>query len=290
MKYLKILSLAAVVTLGTLAISSCGPGDDAKPQPVITFDAGDDYISTDMGLAANRAFKISVSANHTVNMTTMEVSVSYNGGPAEAPTNCDICDTTINARTFTGVISATTKGSAGTEVWTVTVRDAEGQMATKTLTITNLGSDFAQALDFLQDNQGNPFKVYHINFQAGAYSAYQMGVGNIRSNEPEAWKDIKDSTLASEYQNWPGRWTSGNGTQFKKVTNYSWGNFKFNNELVDAFNKSTAASQTIVLPQDGDLFLAKLSNGKVAMIEITDVNKTTTGDADYIQFTYKYAP
>jgi hypothetical protein len=286
MKNIKLLSLFALVTFGALFISSCGTTDDddtPAPKPVLNFLGGSEFIDEDISKTSDQPFKIAITANHTSNIKTLTVTQSIDGG-AEIP----LLDSSLSEKIIAEYIyTGTTALTAGTETYTFTVADKDGNSTSKSIVITNLG-DPGLNLDVLEtDNNGATFKVY--NFQGALAGAYGITVGgSLRSNESNDDKDIQDSTGLSETSNWPARWTSRNGTTFKKVSASSWSSVTNDSEIAAAW-AAGGTPTTFVSVTNGDVYLLNLkSAGKYALVEITDVVSTAGADNnDYVQFRYK---
>ena len=92
---------------------------------------------------------------------------------------------------------------------------------------------------------------------SGAYSITLND--NYDSNESNEVKDIQDSTTQNETSTWPARWTSRNGTEFRKVTSSSWATITNDSELLAAWDASGTSETTIDIA-DGDLYVLDLGN------------------------------
>ncbi|MFT7100654.1 MAG: hypothetical protein ACJA19_001156 [Bacteroidia bacterium] len=285
MKNIKLLSLFALVTLGAVFISSCGTTDDdtPAPKPVLNFLGGSEFIDEDISKTFDQPFKIGITANHTSNIKTFTITQSIDGG-VEIP----LLDSSLSEKIIAEYIyNGTTAATAGTEIYTFTVADKDGNSTSKSITITNLG-DPGLNLDVLTvDNDGATFKVY--NFQGGLKGAYGITIGgSLSSTEPNAGKDIQDSTTSAETSSWPARWTSRNGTTFKKVSASSWESITNDSEIAAAWASGETPTSSVNIT-NGDVYLLNLqSSGSYALVEITDVVSTAGADNnDYVQFKYK---
>jgi hypothetical protein len=288
MKNIKLLSLFALVTFGALFISSCGTTDDddatPAPKPVLNFLGGSEFVDEDISKTSDQPFKIAITANHTSNMKTFTITQSIDGG-AEIP----LLDSSLSEKIIAEYIyNGTTALSSGTEMYTFTVADKDGNSTSKSITITNLG-DPGLNLDVLEfeNDKVTPFRVY--NFQGALPGAYGITLGgSIRSDEPNAGKDIQDSTASAETASWPARWTSRNGTTFKKVSASSWVSITNASEIAAAWAAGDTPTSSVNIT-NGDVYLLNLqSSGRYALVEITDVVSTPGADNnDYVQFKYK---
>lgn len=289
MKNIKLLSLSALLGLGSFFLTNCGTGEDVAPKPTLEFIGGSEYVSGDVSLPGSSNFTVGLNATHTAKMSSLKVTVSYDGEPEVIDPNCTLCDTIIDTRDLRIDFTGKTRAAAGTEVWNFTVADKDGNATTKSITITNLGTGGASLIEYTQEPGGQTLKVWNfIGPNAGAYDL-QIG-GNLLTADPNSQKDIQDSISTADGTNWPGRWTSRNGTTFKAVTGYSWSSVTNSSQLQAAWDDSGAefSSFTVV---DGASYMAKLrGTSTLVFIEITDVVKTTNNNSDYVQFRYKKAP
>jgi len=254
MKNIKFLSMIGMLAFGSLLLTNCSDGDEPDPTPVLNF-LGGSYISSNTSLAANTDFAIAVTANHTKNIKSLKVIQSLDG-----QTDVDLVDSAYNDKTIAEfVFNGTTAASAGTEIYTFIVADKDGNSTSKSITITNIGDSGNDLDTYEKDNDGNTFKVY--NFQGPAAGAYEMAAGPLTSGDANSRKDIQDSTVNTETNNWPARWTSRNGSTFKKVSSSAWSTITNDAEIVASWDDA-GAEQSVITATTGDLYIihAKSSN------------------------------
>ena len=281
MKNIKFLSMVGMLAFGSLLLTNCGTGDEPDPSPVLNF-LGGDYISTNTSLAANTDFTIAVTANHTKNLKSLKVIQSLDG-----QTDIELVDSAYNDKTIAEfVFNGTTAASAGTEIYTFIVADKDGNSTSKAITITNIGDPGNDLETFEKDNNGETFKVY--NFQGPAAGAYEMAAGPLSSGDANSRKDIQDSTANVETNDWPARWTSRNGSTFKKVSSSAWSTITNDAEIAASW-EAAGSEQSVLTAVKGDFYIihAKSSN-KYGLIEITDVVSTPSDNLDYVEFRYKF--
>jgi hypothetical protein len=283
MKNIKLLSMFALLAVGALTLTNCTTDDGTPdPSPVVNFLGGAAFVDEDISLAASTDFAMAITANHTQNIKSLKVTQEINGGVA-----VEVVDSTFSDKTITQFIyNGTTADTEGTEVYTFIVADKDGNSTSKSITITNLGNPGNDLVEFLADNDGETFKVW--NFRGAKLGSYGITDGiNYSSTDPDAGKDIQDSTTAAETGSWPARWTSRNGTEFRKVTASSWSTITNDAELLAAWDV-VGTSETTVDVTDGDIYILDLGNGGAfALVEITAVESTSGDNNDYIQFRYK---
>jgi len=273
--------MVGMLAFGSLLLTNCGTGDEPDPSPVLNF-LGGDYISTNTSLAANTDFTIAVTANHTKNLKSLKVVQSLDG-----QTDIELVDSAYNDKTIAEfVFNGTTAASAGTEIYTFIVADKDGNSTSKAITITNIGDPGNDLETFEKDNNGETFKVY--NFQGPAAGAYEMAAGPLSSGDANSRKDIQDSTANVETNDWPARWTSRNGSTFKKVSSSAWSTITNDAEIAASW-EAAGSEQSVLTAVIGDFYIihAKSSN-KYGLIEITDVISTPSDNLDYVEFRYKF--
>jgi hypothetical protein len=281
MKNIKFLSMVGMLAFGSLLLTNCGTGDEPDPSPVLNF-LGGDYISTNTSLAAKTDFTIAVTANHTKNLKSLKVIQSLDG-----QTDIELVDSAYNDKTIAEfVFNGTTAASAGTEIYTFIVADKDGNSTSKAITITNIGDPGNDLETYEKDNNGETFKVY--NFQGPAAGAYEMAAGPLSSGDANSRKDIQDSTANVETNDWPARWTSRNGSTFKKVSSSAWSTITNDAEIAASW-EAAGSEQSVLTAVKGDFYIihAKSSN-KYGLIEITDVISTPSDNLDYVEFRYKF--
>lgn len=287
MNKFRLLALAAIVSFGTVFIQSCGPGDDPEPYPEVNFIGDAGFTALDASINGGTAFKIGVVATHTVKLTKLEIFVSYDGGPNLRPADCTVCDSSIDGTNLRAVYSGNTRLVAGTEKWTFRVTDKNNNSTSKSITITTTAGTGDNLIEISKDNDNNTLKVY--NFKGPKAGAYDLkNGGNLLSGDPNADKDIQDSTRDEEVATWPARWGSRNGTMFKLVTAYTYAQVTNSSILADAWTSSGNAKEALTGIKSGDLIVAKLrGQDEYALILVTNVNSTPGDNNDYIEFKYK---
>ncbi|MFY0643668.1 MAG: hypothetical protein JXR19_04310 [Bacteroidia bacterium] len=287
MKNLKSLALIVTMAAVPVFLSNCGDTETVDPSPVLEFIGGGDYISGDVSLPTGTDFEVGINASHESNIESLKITVSYDGGAALTPAGCTLCDTAFSAKTLRVDFVGTTGNSVGEEKWSFTIADKDGNSTTKTITIDVLASgDDLFVFEMDNSNPPQPHRVW--NFIGPNKGAHQMGAGSVGSSDPNAWKDIQDSITIAEGSNWPGRWGSRNGATYKKITGYSWVNMANTAQLEQAWNDAAGSGTATITPAKDEFYAIKLTNGKYAFIEITDVVSTPSDNLDYIQFRYKY--
>jgi hypothetical protein len=281
MKKIKFLSLIALVSVGAIFLSNCGPETVEAPKPIVNFLADAKYVSANSALAASTDFTIGLTATHSSTLRTLTITKAVNGGAAVIEKEEELSGNTLAIYEYKGV----TEASVGTEIYTFTVADKSGNSTSKTITITNIGDPGLELIDLTVDNNGDFFRVYNFRAPTGFLGAYYLGQGPMAYNDPNSQKDIQDSTVAGE--KWPGRWTSRNGSTFKKMSADKWNSITNDATIVAAWAAATGETSVIDL-KEGDAYLVNIkgTSTKFAAVLITALDKTVA-PKEFAQFVYK---
>jgi len=280
MKLKQILNLSILAVSSVFVLNSCGDGTD-NPAPIIDLIAESGSITGDVTMDGDKAFTLVFNVSDDSKVKSVEVSSSVDGRSSAQ------FDTTVGAKTIKIKLSKKSLARIASEVWTISATDDDGNTSTKAITITtNTSASGTPLTEFTKDNNNLPFKVWNFHGpNAGAFDLME-GIPQTKS-DPNADKDIHDSTGTSEIAQWPGRWVSKNATMFKKVTSYTFANI-INTGMLDAAWASSGAETKFMMVNTGDLYIAKLrgTNTKV-LVSIVEVKKTSGDNLDYIQFNFK---
>ena len=282
MKNIKLLSLLALLGVGALFFSSCGGDDTPDPKPILNFIGGADFVSADVDLTANTAFKIAITSSHADNITSFKIIQSLDGS-----VDVDLFDSMgIKTKVISEyVYMGTTGATAGSEIYTFIVADKNGNSTSKSITIRNLGDPGRNLETLTQDNDGNSFKVW--NFRGANEGAFGITVGTaLFLSSPNSEKDIQDSVSTADAE-WPARWTSRNGTTYKKLSADAWTTVTNDATIVAAW-KAGGTAQTSVVVTEGDVYVLNLAGSDVySLVRIADVVSTPSDNLDYVEFAFK---
>jgi hypothetical protein len=289
MKKIKFSLMAIVAMTAMVYLNACSgeEGDDIKPTPNLELIGGSGYVASDITLEVESPFTFGINVTSSVRLEKLEITRNI-GGTINIPANCSACDSSLSDKTLRVDVDFTTGTSTGTEIYTITVTDKDGGSTSKDITITvvEAGSDLEEIT--ADDNGGETLKVYNfLGPQLGAFDLLQ-GLP-LSSGDPDSDKDIQDSTTNAELNAWPGRWTSRNGSTFKKLgSGYTWDNIKTDVALKAAWDDNTDNPESFLTVEDGDLLAIKLRGGDTyCLIEILEVVQTSNNNNDYVAFQYK---
>ncbi len=286
MKIKQILGFSILAISSAFLLNSCGDGTP-NPAPGIDFIAEGGSLTSDVSMDGDKAFTLVFNVTDDSKVKTVEVKSVVNGRISPQ------LDTTIDKASAKIKLSRKSYAAIATEVWTITVTDDKGSSTSKSITITTTSAASGDPLSsFDKDNLGDPFKVW--NFLGPKPGAFNLLDGvPLTASDPVSEKDIQDSCILAEVSQWPARWTSKNGTTFKKVTGYTFDGVSNTGQLDAVWNASGSASKSMVVSV-GDLYIANILAksspvrlaGKV-LIYIMDVKKTAGDNLDYVQFKFK---
>jgi hypothetical protein len=283
MKNIKFLSLLALLSVGALFLTNCSGTDEdvPEPSPVVNFIGGTDYVDEDISLAANSTFTMGIIASHESNIKSIKITRAISGNVA-----IELLDSSVNDKVITDFFYTTaTQNSAGSEVYSFIVADKDGNSTTKTITVTNIGVPGLD-LNFYNedDNGGDPIVIYNFRAPNGFLGAYELGLGPLSSSDPNSGKDIQDSTNSGE--SWPARWSSRNGSVYKKVSSSDWTNVTNDATIQAAWDDAGAATNFVNL-SEGDIYLMDIkNNGKLAIIRILTLDRSVISK-EFVSFEYK---
>lgn len=286
MKKLNYLLSLLVVFGMAFTFTSCDDEETDPVLPTLTF-AGGDYIDADATVVAGEELAFSwTSQKGDAKLETFTIKVgnnwavdnaNYEWNGAEDPANWDN-ETFVGTATFTA-------GQAGDEmVFTFTVTDKDGEMASKVITVTVEASagpitsysaklmgaqNHATLGSFLDLETGDTYFVSTAaNNQAVVDVIYYYGATNA------AALAAPDDAGANEFSVFGlGAWTTKNSTKFA-TTSISAADFTAMTDdgaFVDA--SETSATQLAA----GDVIAFKTVGGKMGLIHVASIDGTDAG-------------
>lgn len=175
------LFVGLLLITGMGFITSCSKDSTTDVSPSIVFKGGVDFIASDVTLDAGSSFRVGITAaaNSTSgkNLTKFKVVRTFNNTPTTE------LDTTINTANFSWEAYYSTNTSAGTERWTFTITDKDGQTNELAFVITTeaTAGEINTYTAVLMGGQENP---NHGSFYStGNDSVMIMGIANLAQNQ-----------------------------------------------------------------------------------------------------------
>jgi hypothetical protein len=275
MKTLKKIGFMFVMAaVSAFIFTACGT-DEASPKPKVTFDSdvSAGYTFADAEVTVGTLIKIGVIATSEVNIKTVEMHVSDG-------TNTDLVyDTTLNEKQFTDDIFRNASANIGTETWTVTVTDKDGNSASRSLKITTKKE--SDSLSIIEDEQ--VFNIIGPNH--GAYDLVASATRGV--GDPAAQKDIVDQTTTSTFSR---EWGTLNGSEFIRLNSGALQQFVLEDDIITRWNaNSGSATSTLSNLDEGDLILCKSGQAGQYYVIALHTIMDGAGNDDYYQFDYKGA-
>lgn len=127
------LTLAAFAIISTSFLTSCD--EDEHVPPAMVFKTGNNYVSNDMILGVQDTFVVGVDATKTEDeLDLFNVSVAYDGGSGTT-----IASDTLDVSqedAYSVDVTLVTRNQTGTEKYSFTIIDRDGNITSKDITIT----------------------------------------------------------------------------------------------------------------------------------------------------------
>ncbi len=191
-------------------------------------------------------------------------------------------DSTISGKNLVMFYDLISHTSTVTETFTVKLEDNNGEINTVTFKIY-------VAAFLLDEHEG----IIYSSLGTGNYG-WDMLLNLPRTtSDNESDIDMYNFTDVGEFgapYYFNNGWTAGNATRFKRANWYEYENAT-QETAVDAYTGGTIS----VFPSDqatavsaGDIYIVNLRNqNQYCVLKITEVNKTSGDNMDYVRFTYK---
>ncbi|MBK8547333.1 MAG: hypothetical protein IPL63_08055 [Saprospiraceae bacterium] len=288
---LKFLTFAII---GMLFFTSCT--DETTEGAVVSFETGAGYLTGDAEVVPGGTFTVNLKAlkgdnemkTLTINEESSKVELSrieIDGSPAFAN---PILLSGANTSSFNYVITIDAGTVQGTKSYSFAVTDTEGTITTKSLKITVAGT-LVTTLTGVLFNQSGPVGFGGLNLLTGE------GTGTSVSDVNSQIRDMGIDSSSTVTGTWKQKVGSLNGSvlrYIKKGQNGVAENFTFadiitKEQLVTLWDKGGATfsiSEKIVV---GD-FLMVLHKNTYFLIEVKEINVTTTDNKDNYKFDIKY--
>jgi|WetSurMetagenome_2_1015567.scaffolds.fasta_scaffold18032_2 hypothetical protein len=291
MKKTSLIAALLLIMASVSFFTSCTP-EEENLSPSINFVTGSGYLSSDATLKAGEAFTVNLSA--TANSTSGAKLVNLKVIRVLGGNTVTVADETIDLSSFTSEISANAAFISGTEKWTFTVTDANGESAEISLNITTTAGAAIHTFDqkilgsyynntygsFFGSADGTVYKMVEAyNNQAKVDWCYYYGVADgatlAAPDDPTAMNDIFTNATYGLAQ-----WTTRNATLFNVVTeSILWDNITDDAQIL-AYASSTANTSEKQLTV-GSVLAFKTAAGKLGLIRVTDIATGSTGSITY---------
>lgn len=129
----KVLLIAAIMIT---VIASCEKDEDQRTPPDVQFKTGSGYTSSDAITGQGATVLVGIIATKTEDeLKTFNVSYAYDGATSTI-TDTTITLTTAQEDSYLTDYTILTRSQAGTEKWSFTVTDRDGNITSKSITLT----------------------------------------------------------------------------------------------------------------------------------------------------------
>lgn len=127
-----MLTLIVMVSV----LNSCKKDEDMRVPPSVEFKTGAGYTSADATVGQGAAVLVGIVATKTEDeMQTFNVSYAYDGS-ATTITDTTIALSGAEEDSYSTDYTITTRNQAGMEQWSFTITDRDGNITTKSITLT----------------------------------------------------------------------------------------------------------------------------------------------------------
>lgn len=127
-----------ILFFATVSVSSMSCKKDKHIPPTVNFKTGTGYTSNDGSAARNSTIKVGIIADKVEDdMLTYNVSYAYDGA-ATTVTNQTFTLAGTEQQHYDKDVTFNIRNQAGTEKWTFTITDKDGNIAQKQITFTVL--------------------------------------------------------------------------------------------------------------------------------------------------------
>jgi len=297
MRKLQLLAGLLLIT-GMGLFTSCKKDSTTDLSPSMNFIGGSGLVSADASLNTGELFTFGVNASANsssgTKLKTFKVVRTFNNIPQT------VFDTTFSGNgvsTYNEQFSAYAAPAAGTERWTFTVTDKDGESKELAFIITTVGtaSDITTFTDVVlgsYDNTtigssfasstGNVYKLADAKTNAVKVDwLYYYGVSNLATLA--APDDASAATIFNSATNGLQTWSVRNATRFRLATEGAvWDNITTAADIAAA---ATNTTETYVnLLEVGNIVVFKTVGNKLGIMKIDGI---TAGKAGTIKYTVK---
>lgn len=237
-------------------------------------------IYPNLPIGTGQPFQIAItgSSNSTTNYSLKNLRFFRSTLSGTVP----FFDSVLTGKNLVMFYTLTSHSAPVTETFTVKLEDSRGEISTVT------------------------FKIYVASYMLDEHEGIifnSLGTGNYgwdlllnmarTTSDSENETDMLNFTDTDEYgapYYFNNGWMTGNATRFKRANWYEYESAT-QESAVDAFTGGTISdfpSNQATSVATGDIYISNIRNQNVyAVIKVTEVNRTTGDDLDYIRFIYK---
>jgi hypothetical protein len=289
MKTINYIFLLVTIAVSGFVLSSSSCSKDC-PAPSIVFSPSGSTATAAPGEKVN----LKVSVTGTENIKSLEVTKTSNGVTQTIYTKDAIGGTGYSYDLVDSIPTSVSYGS--TFIYKFTAKsDCKDNTASEMTWTVTVGPSSARIEDSVFNTQAprtySRFGVVPSNPSAWMLEYKTVGsvTGARFSADPNSEKDIRDSASQADPYTANVKWGSRNGSKFKKVTGFNFGQAS-PKSIIDAWNAGGTAQDLISIAAN-DIIIVNIKNSnRYAVVQIRSVVDTGPGDnEDYVFWGYKLA-
>lgn len=284
--------LAILVLISAIGFfSSCSKDSDEDLTPTMTFTGGTGFTDGDVTVNAGEPFTVGITATANVtsgtNLSNFKVVRTFNSTPFT------VVDSTMNKDNFSIQLTAYAYPEVGTERWTFTITDKDGQSKELSFNITTLATagDITTYSDVILGSYDNA--NYGSSFASSTGVVFEIADAKINSSKIDwiyfygvsnlatiAAPDNAEAATIFTGINGLSSWATRNATRFKKVTtSVAWDNITDDSDITKLAAASSESKSNLI--QTGDIIAFKTVAGKMGLIKINTIVAGAAGSINY---------
>lgn len=283
MKQFKIYSMLIATAAITFLASCGGTGDeDPKPDPAVNLKTTTGYTSTSQTITVDSLIQAGIIINHDRKIKNVKFEVTVAGSTFTE------LDTAVNDKVIDMDFLRRVIPTPGSEAWSFTATDEDGQTGTASFTLTVAGQD-QTVIDYVASGAGQENrKMYRLQSATNpsAFDLDDLQVYSASTSVPDENKDLYDNNSGTG--TYAPIWSSKTGAMFVKVTggldyaavtNYS--------EIVNYYSSKTPTSSTETLADDNMYIVRGGSKDRYYLIYVINVEDVAGLNDDHVEIKVK---
>ncbi len=135
MKTTKKIAVLSFITLLSVSIFSCEK--DKRTPPDLTLETGTGFVSTDTTFMVGTTLKVKAHAKKTEDeLKTFNASYAYDGATTTTTKDTYTISSSSEKKDYTKEYTFVLRNTAGTEEWSFSITDRDGNITTKKIKVT----------------------------------------------------------------------------------------------------------------------------------------------------------
>lgn len=273
-----------IATAAVTFLASCGGdnGDDPKPDPAVNFKTAAGYTFSSQTVTVDSIIQAGILINHDRKIKNVKFEVTVSGS------TFTVKDTTVNDKLIDMDFMRRVIPTPGTEAWSITATDADGQTGTASFTLTVQGQD-QNLIDYVASGAGQENrKMYRLQSATNpsAFDLDDLQVYSASTSVPDENKDMYDNTAGSG--TYAPVWASKTGAQFVKVTGgLDYATTTKYSEIVNYFSSKTPTATTETLAKDNMYIVRGGTKDRYYLVYVINIDDPAGVDDDHVEIKVK---